>query len=69
MDRKPDRLAYASKADAHQIDDWPEAQSRKSEDVLVRYKDTRGSMTLHLLNPPVANQLTLTTECNKRPFP
>ena len=54
MDRKGDRLAYASKEDAHQIDDWPEAHS---EEVLVRYKDTRGSMS-HLLNLPVAAALT-----------
>lgn len=59
MDRKRDRLAYASKEDAHQVDDWPEAHN-KSQDVLVRYKDTRGSM-LHLPNLPVS--ATTITSC------
>ncbi|XP_024359209.1 uncharacterized protein [Physcomitrium patens] len=43
--RKRDRAVCASREDAYQIDVWPGADGRKSEDVLVRYKDTRGSLS------------------------
>uniref|UniRef100_A0A7I4CBD3 Uncharacterized protein n=1 Tax=Physcomitrium patens TaxID=3218 RepID=A0A7I4CBD3_PHYPA len=45
MGRKRDRAVCASREDAYQIDVWPGADGRKSEDVLVRYKDTRGSLS------------------------
>lgn len=46
IDRKQNRLAYVSKRSVQELDEWVDAENTKSEDVLVRYRDGRGSKQL-----------------------